>query len=234
MFSKLYFAVLFILSALTAVAQDPVLAFPGNYKTVLNNHTVDVIRVHYGPHEKLGPHDHSKFPTIYVYLSDSPSTRFAHDETPPFVLVRPATFKGAFRVSPGRLERHSVENLGGESSDFLRVELKNVKLGSALEPFRGHKPLNLDRTADTIEHAAREFQVERAICREQICALMTFQHPSLLIAFSPLSIRQNTADSSATPMKDGDVLWASSGSLSVLPETAMPAHLLRIILTNAE
>jgi hypothetical protein len=47
---------------------------------------------------------------------------------------------GAFRVSPGRLERHSVDNLSDLSSDFLRVELKHFPLGHLENAFRGHAP----------------------------------------------------------------------------------------------
>lgn len=99
-------------------AQDPLTAFPKNYSRLFSNEAVDVIRVHYGPHERVGVHDHSELPTVYVYLSDSGPVRFQHDEVPPFTLVRKPVEKGSYRVSPGRLERHTVENLGDESSDF--------------------------------------------------------------------------------------------------------------------
>ena len=117
-------------------AQDSLKVFPKSYSLVFENSAVSVIRVHYGPHEKVGIHDHSDYPTVYVYLSDSPPVRFELDEKPPFALTRPPAKIGAFRVSPGRRERHSVENLGGTSSDFLRIELKQVPLGS-VQSFRG-------------------------------------------------------------------------------------------------
>ena len=117
--------------------QDPVVALPKNYSVAFENNLVSVIRVHYAPHERIAVHDHPKFPTVYVYLNGSGPVRFQHDEKPPFTIVRPPTATGAFRVSPGRLERHSVENLGNTNSDFLRVELKQVPLGHALESFRG-------------------------------------------------------------------------------------------------
>jgi hypothetical protein len=88
-------------SACAARAQDPMVAFPKNYSLALDNDVVSVIRVHYGLHERIGVHDHSKFPTIYVYLSDSGLVRFEHDEQPGFKLTRPPTTMGAFRVSPG-------------------------------------------------------------------------------------------------------------------------------------
>src|ERR1700685_2233634 len=87
-------------------AQDPVKAFPQNYKLVLDNAELAVLRDHYGPHEKVAVHDHSAFSTIYVYLNDSGPVRFEHrEEAEPFDLVRPPTHAGAFRISPGRIER---------------------------------------------------------------------------------------------------------------------------------
>jgi hypothetical protein len=87
--------------ACAAIVQDPMVAFPKNYSLALDNDVVSVIRVHYGLHERIGVHDHSKFPTIYVYLSDSGLVRFEHDEQPGIKLTRPPTTMGAFRVSPG-------------------------------------------------------------------------------------------------------------------------------------
>jgi hypothetical protein len=92
-------------------AQDPVTTFPKNYSVLLDNSATEVIRAHYEPHEKLGVHDHSINPTIYVYLNDAGPVRFQHFEEQGFTLTRPPTMKGAFRVSPGRLENHTVENM---------------------------------------------------------------------------------------------------------------------------
>ena len=110
-------------------AQDPVKAFPGNYSLVFENSAVSVIRVHYGPHERVGVHDHSSFPTVYIYLSNSGPVRFQHYEAKSFMVTRPPTVTGSYRVSPGLIERHTVENLGDSTSDFLRVELKQVPMG---------------------------------------------------------------------------------------------------------
>ena len=138
-------------SVAAAHPQDPLTAFPKNYSLVLDNATVEVIRAHYGPHEKIGVHDHSSFPTVFVYLSDSGPVQIEHVEGDKLtVLTRPPTVMGAFRVSPGMAERHSIENPGDTSSDFLRVELKQVSLG-ILEPFRGKAPPNPLQSQDSIE-----------------------------------------------------------------------------------
>ena len=43
---------------------------------MLDNEQVQVMRVHYDPHEELAEHDHSHYPTVYVYLSNSGPVRF--------------------------------------------------------------------------------------------------------------------------------------------------------------
>lgn len=51
----LQLAVLFVgVSSLRMFAQDPTVAFPNNYRKVLENVDVVVLRAHYGPHETVG------------------------------------------------------------------------------------------------------------------------------------------------------------------------------------
>ena len=109
---------------------DPLRILPANYQLVLENNWVRVVRTHYGLHEKLRVHSHSQWATVYVYLSDSPPIQFRHIEKPAFTLTRPPAKTGAFRVSPGRVEIHEVENLGDTASDFFRIELKQIPLAS--------------------------------------------------------------------------------------------------------
>ena len=52
-------AVLFVCSALSvALAQDPTKVESNHYRLAFANEHVEVISVHYGPHEKSGIHDH--------------------------------------------------------------------------------------------------------------------------------------------------------------------------------
>ena len=69
----------------TALAQSPQ-SLPPNYQTILDNPDVLVMRVHYGPHEFVPMHDHSAYPTVYVYLNDSGEVRIDHE--PPKRLLR--------------------------------------------------------------------------------------------------------------------------------------------------
>src|ERR1700693_4660253 len=110
--------------------QDPLQVLPKSYRLGWQNEVGRGVNVTNLPPAKLSVHDHSAKPTIYVYLSDSGQVRFSHVEQPPFRLVRPAEKAGTFRFSPGRLEKHEVENLGSIPSEVLRIELTQLPLGS--------------------------------------------------------------------------------------------------------
>jgi len=212
--------------ALPALAQDPLTAFPNNYKLVLDNPQVRVLRCHYGPHEKVGVHNHSNHPTVYVYLSDSGQVRFTHVEERAFVMTRPPVKAGAFRVSPGRPERHSVENLSDLPSDYLRIELKRIPLHGTMSPFRAEAPASLDKTRiETVFHDP-QLTIERIVCTAAAaCSVPAIKQPSLLVAFSASSL-------SAAPesrLQPGQILWLpTSGPLTIRDPSAAPAHLLRI------
>jgi hypothetical protein len=219
----------------TARAQDPVTTFPKNYSLALANSAVSVIRVHYGPHEKIGVHDHSQTPTVYVYLSDSGPVRFEHVEEKSFALTRPPTVEGSFRVSPGRLERHRVENMGDASSDFLRVELKQVPLG-VLEPFRGKAPRSLLPSRSSVEFTAPVLEIHRIICASSLgCTVKPSAAPSLIIAFTSLYMATGMAEKHGEKLEAGAVRWLPSSEIaSVGPDAASPAHLLRILIPTAQ
>jgi hypothetical protein len=202
-------------------AQDP-LTLPGkNYRVVIENSAVTVIRAHYGPHEKIPVHDHTSFSTVFVYLSDSGPVKISHEGEGPkdFAVTRPPTVKGAYRVAPGMAERHSIENLGEQSSDFLRVELKRVSL-QMKEPFRGKAPALLSVSSDAVEFDQPGVEVERIVCSgDAACVVKAIDSPSLLVAFTD-----------AGSMKAGEVRWlaASQGMTA-----SGAAHLLRITLVGA-
>jgi hypothetical protein len=203
--SAVYLGIAISLWSCGISAQDPVKAFPKNYSLVLDNKAVAVIRVHYGPHEKVGVHDHSNYPTIYVYLSDSGPVRFQHYEEKPFTLDRPPAVKGSFRVSPGRPERHTVENLGDIPTDFLRVELKQVPL-KLMSPFRGHAPASLSQDLSNVEFKDGYVQIQRIICVEpEACPVKASAAPSLIVALTPLQLTEGSK--SAEKLEDGAVRW---------------------------
>jgi hypothetical protein len=216
------------------LAQDPTTTLPRNYQNIFENQAVAVIHAHYEPHEKIPLHDHSKFPTIYVYLSDSGPVLFSHVEAHPFSVVRTPLKTGAYRVSPGRIERHTVENQGDIPTDFLRVELKELPIGHFTSEFRAAAPSDLSRNADSIEFKNADLQTERIVCvAGSACEIKAANWPSLVIAFTPVQLAKGPA--AAQPLKAGAVQWMDAGeSLSLSADSSAPGHVLRILLPSSK
>jgi hypothetical protein len=212
-----------------AAAQDPTKTLPHNYWITFENPVVQVIHVRYEAHQKLPVHDHSENPTVYVYLTDSGPIRLSHSEARPFTLIRQPLKMGTFRVSPGRIERHEIENLGDIPSEFLRVELKTLPIGVSQLEFRGNQPFDLSRTAVTIEFASPRLSIQRIVCTVNTASEpIPPGNPSLLIAFSPLLLHASAADSKR--MNPGDVYWLDAQqTASLAPSGPAPAHALRIL-----
>jgi hypothetical protein len=217
------------LACVSAAAQDPTVAFPKNYRVVLDNADVVVLRAHYGPHESVGVHDHSDHPTVYVYLNDSGPVRFVH-EPEGVMLTRPPTHTGAYRVSPGRRERHSLVNLSDRPSDYLRVELKRVPLGAIKQEFRGAAPEPPLKQGTTVEFDDQMIRIERVVCDAgAACAMQTEGAPSVLVAFTPTEMR--TGRRWRPFDSESPVVWlAQDGAASVRANGPEQAQLLRIVL----
>ncbi|HEX6494257.1 MAG TPA: hypothetical protein VF018_02150 [Acidobacteriaceae bacterium] len=217
-------------SAAAAAAQDGASALSKNYRTLLDNEQVQVVRVHYDPQEELPVHDHSRYPTVYVYLSNSGPVRFIHDEAHAFTLTRRPVRTGWFRVSPGRLERHTVANLGPTASDFLRVECKQIALGQIRSEFRYSENADLSKTSAKTDYSSAEMVIRRYVVvpggRERVAAEA---QPELLIAFAPATVRERgEAD---RRMAAGSVLWMKAGAnFDLMPSSAGAAHVLAIRL----
>jgi hypothetical protein len=194
---------LLVVSAALLSAQDPLKTLPDNYHLVFENPQVRVIHVLYHPHEKLPVHDHPASPTVYVYLTDSGPVRFSHVEARAFSATRKPLHAGAFRLSPGRLEKHEVENLGDIPTEFLRVELKQVPLGFQRNDVRDYKPLDLTHPSVTVAFAGPFVKIERIIDSP----IEKSDDPSLLI---PLA-------------KGGEVTWLNAHATSTAS-----GHILRI------
>ena len=201
---------------------------PPNYQTVLADHTFKVIRVHYGPHEKVPVHDHPDTPTVYVYLNNSGPVNIIHSEPKPVTITRPPTHLGAFRFSPGVIERHAIENLSNLPSDFLRVELPNLKLGDKSEEFRGPAPTDLTQNIDSTEFSSPHVTVRRVLCVTVVpCIVPLTTAPAILVAFSDTLLTHN---GQTTKIGLGSVLpVAPQQTFQIAPSNPNePAHILLI------
>ena len=220
----------------TATAQtlEPA-PLPTNYTTVFENADVFVLRVHYAPHEVVPVHDHSAYPTVFVYLNDAGPIRIDHAPPNPSSVTRPPTHIGAFRIAPGMTERHSITNLSDTPSDSLRVELKSIPPSDLTDVFRGAAPSPPAPGIHTdFEDAA--LRIDRIVCPPtepcETSAITTGAGASratttrsLLIALTPLVIR---SPERKHDLHAGDVLWLPPTNNS--PFLTPNAQALRITL----
>jgi quercetin dioxygenase-like cupin family protein len=115
--SKLFWAgVLVCLANAVALGQDPTKVEPKHYKQDFENDRVQVVSVHYGPHEKSAMHEH---PGGVVVILTEAHLRFTDENGK----VREVFSKpGEARWYPPF--RHRVENLGDTSYDAVYVGVK--------------------------------------------------------------------------------------------------------------
>jgi quercetin dioxygenase-like cupin family protein len=209
----------------TALAQSPQ-PLPRNYKTILNNHDVLVMRVHYGPSEFVPMHDHSAYPTVFVYLNDSGPVRIDHEPPASFSVTRPPTHTGAFRIAPGMFERHSVTNLSELPSDFLRVELKSIPPTDLTEVTRGEVPSPLI-PGTHIEFQDTALEIDCIACPPTVpCEATLISARSLLIPLTDLKI-EGAAEKQS--LKPGQVAWLPANAKKPL-QLSPGAQALRISL----
>jgi quercetin dioxygenase-like cupin family protein len=118
MFSKLFWAVVFVcLMVQAALAQDPTKVEPKHYKLAFENEAVQVVDVHYGPHEKSGMHDH---PGGVVVVITEGHLRFTDENGKTReVYAKP----GESRWFPAF--KHKVENLGDTTYNAVYIGMKS-------------------------------------------------------------------------------------------------------------
>jgi hypothetical protein len=189
-------------------AAAPVLPLPSNYQTIFENSDVLVMRVHYGAHEFVPMHDHSAYPTLYLYLNEAGEVDLKHEGPDGFVAKRPPTHTGAWRISPGMAERHSVQSLSNTPSDFLRIEFKHLQPNEITQVYRGDSPgpSNSDVTTD---FQSPSIWVQHIVCHAlSPCNIAKSETArSLLIAITPTRVKTSIGMRDMAP---GEVLWLPS------------------------
>lgn len=124
-------------------AQDPTKVEPRHYKLQFENDRVQVVSVHYGPHEKSEMHEH---PGGVVVVVTGGHLRFTDQNGKVTeVYAKP----GEARWFPPF--RHKVENVGDEPYNAVYVGIKG-KLSSKLD-FNPGAPITSDQLAQILEQS---------------------------------------------------------------------------------
>ena len=142
MSSRFFGVVVFLFGTLAAAhAQDPLKTESKHYSLAFENETVQVVNVHYGPHEKSGLHDH---PGGVVVNLTGGHMRFTDQNGKSHEVFSKA---GESRWFPAL--KHSVENLGDTPSNSVYIVIK-TKAGVAMSIPPAGQPVSDARTEKII------------------------------------------------------------------------------------
>lgn len=225
--------VFMFLFAAQAPAQDPLKVLPQAYKLQFENDWVKVTRVHYAPHEKLPPHQHTQTASAYVYLNNSGPVVFKHIGLAYGAVTRPATREGTFRLYQGLEEIHEVENLSDLQSDFLRVEFKTEPINEKSLRGRFHREeYPAGENFQKIQFENEQIRITRLVCAagKSLAVSTGVNEPALLVALSSSSLKTNETrgKSGTVKFEMGQTKWVGASQQEKLENTGgLPAELLR-------
>src|SRR5271154_6356072 len=123
-----YAALILLVSANFAGAQDPTKVASKHYKMHFENEWVQVVDIHYGPHEKSAMHEH---PAGVVVNLTAGHLRFT-DENGKVQEVY--SLAGETRWFPRA--KHTVENIGDEPFNAVYIGIKGKSTTAAGDPKR--------------------------------------------------------------------------------------------------
>ena len=230
---KVHFALATLcLLATHALAQDPLTILPQAYKLQFENDWVKVTRVHYAPHEKLPPHQHTQTASAYVYLNDGGPVVFKHLDLPYGAVTRPATKAGSFRLYQGLKEIHEVENLSDLPSDFLRVEFKTQPVNEKTLRGRFYREASPPgENFQKVQFENEQIRITRLVCAQGKSLRLSRNptEPILLVALTPSSLVMSERSKSIELSLDtGQILWIATGQEErLLTGGPQPVELLR-------
>jgi beta-alanine degradation protein BauB len=148
----LYIAGWILVVSVLSFAQDPTKVEPSHYKLAFENAAVQVVNVHYGPHEKSALHDH---PGGVVVVITGGHLKFTDESG---TVTEVFSKAGESRWFPPF--RHKVENVGDTPYNAVYIGIKAKQLVS--QDGAGADSLSKS-DADTIEKViAESISVARA------------------------------------------------------------------------
>src|SRR5579863_1866198 len=130
-------AVIVCLGMNSALAQDPTKVEPKHYRLMFENDRVQVVSVHYGPHEKSEMHDHPGGVSVSVTGGHLRFTDQNGKVTEVYAKAGEARWFPPFK--------HKVENLGDEPYNGVYIGIRNKMTASAneLQPYAPVSPEQL-------------------------------------------------------------------------------------------
>lgn len=137
-------ALLVLFFCAVALAQDPTKVEPTHYKLAFENEYVQVVDVHYGPHEKSSLHAH---PGGVVVILTAGHLRFTDENGKTQEVFAKA---GESRWFPPF--KHRVENLGGTTYNAVYIGIKNKRLNDEVSLKTGPSEMD-ERTKKLVAEA---------------------------------------------------------------------------------
>jgi quercetin dioxygenase-like cupin family protein len=131
-------AVVLCLAANVAAAQDPTKVEPRHYKLDFENDRVQVVNVHYGPHEKSEMHDHPGGVSVAVTAGHLRFTDQNGKVTEVYAKAGEARWFPPFK--------HKVENLGDEPYNGVYIGIKSKVTQVAGDP-KPNSPVSAEELA---------------------------------------------------------------------------------------
>jgi hypothetical protein len=228
-------AALVALSVTVLTAQDATKSAPGAYRTQFENDFVHLIRVHYGPNERVPVHEHPASVTAYIYLNASGPVQFRHIEDGHIANRQPTT-AGSFRVSRGGNETHEVVNMSATPSDFLRVEFKTDPAGASSPAYREQpKTYPASDNATDVKFVNQQMRITRLIVApgKTLDQSTAAREPALIVALKDGTL-SGLRPGDATTIAAGQERWLDAGQQARLANVGTaPAELLRIDFLTA-
>jgi quercetin dioxygenase-like cupin family protein len=131
---QIWVVVVVCLALNSARAQDPLKVESKHYSIAFENESVQVVNVHYGPHEKSSLHDH---PGGVVIILTGGHLRFTDQNG----VVREVFAKpGESRWFPPL--KHRVENLGDTTVNSVYIGIKTRASAANASPATGQPPMD--------------------------------------------------------------------------------------------
>jgi quercetin dioxygenase-like cupin family protein len=124
-----------------AVAQDPTKVEPKHYKLQFENERVQVVSVHYGPHEKSEMHDHPGGVSVSVTGGHLRFTDQNGKVTEVYAKAGEARWFPPFK--------HKVENIGDEPYNGVYIGIKGKLVAAGAAPAQ-ESPMSAEQVAKVL------------------------------------------------------------------------------------